>query len=348
MSVFTDARIDPLDQPGEIITCVVCFDKGYAPHASAMLLSLAENALAADITEVVILFSDVDSDIRDKITDLVRPFPATVLRWVDMSGSFSGAYRSAHYSFVAYYRLAIPEVLCRHKKVVYLDVDMILKSDVADLFRVDLKGKPIGAAYNGSALFKLDTGANVPGFDLNSYQYWKQILGFSDEEIAFSFNSGMLVMDLEKIRSTNDLKQFEEELGKKYAYLDQCILNRVYRGDRHLILPQKWNVENLLSWERIVADEKKFQIYLDARKHPSLIHFLDKPWVAKIWRYEAPFAEIYWSYLKRTPWFSEIRQKFEADRKALGVQPPSFSSKIKTGIKSLPVIGSVLKKILAK
>ena len=55
---------------------------------------------------------------------------------------------SLHLSIETYYRLFIPLILPQYEKVLYLDSDMIILADVADLYNENISGFPVGAALD--------------------------------------------------------------------------------------------------------------------------------------------------------------------------------------------------------
>ena len=104
---------------------------------------------------------------------------------------------SAHADFVNYYRIFLPEILDTSiEKVLYLDVDMIINSDISELYNIDVTRYALAAAdeENESAVHFL----NIP-FE---YNY---------------FNSGVLLMNLKKFREDHLIKKLSDYIKSLFC-----------------------------------------------------------------------------------------------------------------------------------
>lgn len=350
MSFFSDQRLAKINSGKRVLSFAVAFDENYAPHACAMLTSLAENAKSVAVYEIIIMDDNVKQKTREIFRQHFAHFPHVQLRWVDMGTAFSGMHESAHYSKGAYFRMALPEILPEHEKVVYLNVDTIVLSDVAELFETDVTGYSLAASYNGSAFARLEKGV-VPLYHISNKRYYTEILGLTDAEIKTTFNSGVMVLNLAKMRADGVLALMKEEMQNRFVYMDQCLLNKVFKGNSHTSIPFEWNVENFMWVDDDILDKRMFADYLAARQHPKLVHYTDKPWVSKVWRRQAPMENYYWQFLKKTPWYQTIRDKFEKDNEAnneiqprIPMQIPSFIKDFGKRIPFLKLIVSTVRK----
>lgn len=157
----------------------------------------------------------------------------------------------------AFARLLLPELLPDRDRILYLDCDLYVDTDLSTLFCCPLEGKPVAAI--------LDQGnATLKNQIINH-----EILG-SDELNLPAFNSGVLLLDLKMIRRTQQFLQFIEKSKQVDSYFgDQGILNLVFRG-KWKALPDQWN--------RQVHISDQFTTY---RPYPdSIWHFVGerKPW----------------------------------------------------------------------
>ena len=88
----------------------------------------------------------------------------------------------------ALYRMFIPEVLDSLSKVIYLDCDIIVNLDLQELWAIDMGGKSIAGAFD-----EVHEQAKL-------YLARKLQLRFSGIKPADYINSGVVVMDLQRIR----------------------------------------------------------------------------------------------------------------------------------------------------
>lgn len=163
-----------------------------------------------------------------------------------------------HYSVEMFYRLLLPELLPSHKKIVYLDCDLVLCADVAELFATDVSGV-LMAAVKEPLLPQYLQGARKR-LELDNEQY---------------FNSGVLVMNLESMREKNVaekcfglIKKFHPEI---LYFPDQDVLNIVCKG-QVCFLDQTWNI----MWGKL-ADEEHGEVSRKSigyqRENIKIIHY---------------------------------------------------------------------------
>ncbi len=162
-------------------------------------------------------------------------------------------------------RLFLPELLADLDKVLYLDVDILVRADVAKLFNIDLGNNVIAGKRT-----KLKTWRNPvrlitrASLSLPPEEAWvlRRRLHDTVDLTKGTFNAGVLLLNLKAMR--------DEEFTKNHLYLiehcafnDQDVLN-VYGGARVLELGAEWNhVPNQ-----------------DECEDPEIIHWAgpNKPW----------------------------------------------------------------------
>ncbi len=162
---------------------------------------------------------------------------------------------------IVYARLFIHRILpAEVKRLVYLDCDVFVRRPVEELFDLDLEDRVFGAV---EAVYHIE--AQVER-------------GFTPKLELFDpadryFNSGVLVIDMEKWAAIDIVAEFLALLGPRAKdqhfldslMLDQDVLNLVFRG-RWLELDYRWNFQNPLpEHERLL---------------PYIVHYCGyrKPW----------------------------------------------------------------------
>jgi lipopolysaccharide biosynthesis glycosyltransferase len=167
---------------------------------------------------------------------------------------------SRHLTPVTYFRLLLPGIVSPAvTRAVYLDCDVIVGRDIAQLWATDLGGKPMAAVADAD------------------FRDWTK-LGLSARDGYF--NSGVLVLDLERIRS-DDLfgaaLRFSREHPSALTWSDQCALNKVSVGKWHR-LEKHWNYQHSVFLDDIrtigMANAKRVAA-------GSVLHFnnYERPWL---------------------------------------------------------------------
>lgn len=170
------------------------------------------------------------------------------------------------------YRLLAHEVL-DIDKTIYLDCDIIVNLDIAELWCVDLNGKTLAAVK--------DSASSVSKFSARGLMM--KLAGCNVREY---FNSGVLVMNLDRIRNR---KNFTVEAVNWLLYkgdlapsVDQDALNSIFLGDVTFIA-DKFN---------------NYKVYEDVSD--SIIHF----WASKPWSdmQGLDTDRLYWKMFLRSAW----------------------------------------------
>ena len=186
-------------------------------------------------------------------------------------------------------------------RCLYIDADTLVLGDVWELLLSDLGGFPIGACTDvGNVTIVQDQIARVRASDLLRPTYARHkrtnqfnrilSLGFHPEENYF--NSGVVVMDCDRVRSDcpdyADLCDMDRLLPYAQFAPDQDRLNEFFSG-RWFQFPLKWNTRSEIQKD---FERRKHKVSEDFRSQmkeaayaPKLWHYMGtkKPWV-KRWR----------------------------------------------------------------
>ena len=182
-----------------------------------------------------------------------------------------------------YYRLYAADVLSAVDKVIYFDGDIIVNLDLIELWNLEMDDYCL-AARADPIFQKL-----VSQHPKKTYAQYHR-LGFTDIMIENYFNSGILVVDLNKIREKYQLSQLSEEfiLSNPSSLLaDQDALNYIF-GNKYRKLSKKYNH---FSYENDIGPDEQ-----------TIIHYCNyKPW--SIIRSNTDY--IYWNYASQTRWSTD-------------------------------------------
>ncbi len=194
---------------------------------------------------------------------------------------------TAHVSNTAYYRFYLPEIFPKLDKLLYLDGDIIVRDSLEGLFDIDLEDK-----Y--AAVCKDIGGENYPA-PYND-RLSANLLGY--------FNSGIMLLNLKKIREDNVIPKLEEYvLRENPAIMDQDALNVVFNCDvkwfnfSYNMVYGSWlrsSVEDMRDYYDLNSNSVE-EIYTDAK----ILHFASelKPWLY----YNIPGAEEWLTYFISSP-----------------------------------------------
>ena len=170
-----------------------------------------------------------------------------------------------------YYRLLIPRLLPTHAKAIYLDADLIVQADLADLWKVPIAEHDLLAVQDQGV--RLISGP----FGLTNYKS----LGIPEGRKYF--NAGVLVLNLENWRRDQTAERIVEYVSQHHEYIrfhDQDGLNAILWRSWGELDP-RWNqMPQIL--QVASADESPFdpKTYKNVIDHPYIIHYAsaDKPW----------------------------------------------------------------------
>jgi lipopolysaccharide biosynthesis glycosyltransferase len=138
-------------------------------------------------------------------------------------------------------RLQLPSALEGVDRVIYLDSDVIVLKDIASLYDTDLSNFPLAAGLD----FWLTCAPALapPGWAAGEWlKFLHEVVGLADHKTYF--NAGVMVMDLDRFRSSHLMRaaeQFLEQKNYKTVYVDQDALNHVINGAFARLDP-RWNV----------------------------------------------------------------------------------------------------------
>lgn len=140
------------------------------------------------------------------------------------------SFKASHLPPGSYVRLLLPSILPPDiPRYAYLDIDVLVGADVAELVDTDLHGRPIGMVINR-------------GFEENVRAYVRDQLGVDPDDY---YNAGILLIDAEAFRRDNHGAGLLETGVRMPAtwFADNDILNVYFQG-KIFPLDEKWNLRS--------------------------------------------------------------------------------------------------------
>jgi lipopolysaccharide biosynthesis glycosyltransferase len=282
------SKQDPIDPI--IVVCGV--DNKYVMPLSVVIASALKNLNS----EHEIIFYIIDGGIRPNNKKKLQKLfvqKNSSLKFIQAPlNIIENLKESGHFSRAAYLRLLIPDLLPnQYNKAIYLDSDLIVKGNLGDLWNIN-----IGDNYL-LAVPSLGIPYVSSNYGLSNYQK----LGISAK--SKYFNSGVLVINLEKWRNNNisqKIINYIEQNEEITLWADQDGMNALLAG-KWGELPAKWNktpeFNNYLEKDNPFS-EQDFQ---NALHQPCIVHFASsvKPWNST---FKYPENDSFFDYLDTTPW----------------------------------------------
>lgn len=265
----------------EKITLVTVCDNFYAILLSALLKSIEVNHTSPEKIDLYIVDDNIKRRNKERLQQTLEKDSKILIKWIKMKDVLKGTLLpkdNSSFPMNVYLRLLIPHFLpAELERVIYLDVDMIVESDISRLWHTDIKGMPIAAVQD-----RCET-INSPWGGIRNYQE----LGL-DGNLKY-FNSGLLIFDLNQWRREEYAKKIIAcvEANNKYTgFPDQYGLNVVFAG--------KW-FELDAKWNGFATDKEATSI-------PDLIHFIGRKPIYQSYEHNEIYRQRFYHYLSLTPW----------------------------------------------
>lgn len=285
------------------IPIVMAANEFFSPIMSAAIYSMVENSSKENNYDIVVLESNIEEKTKKRLQNMVAEHENVSIRFYNVASLIEpyDLYISKLITVETYYRFFIPELFKKFDKVLYLDGDIIVKNDVAELYRQDIGNNLVGAVHD------VTVAGLVNGFDKESLIYCTKKMKLKNP--LDQFNAGVMVMNLVEFRkkySTKYMLKFAEE--GKFRYWDQDALNILCQG-KVKWLDSAWNffADEKNGWRGRInqfAPKEMYDKYVAAGKNPYIYHFAgnEKPWFDPNYEY----AEVFWHYMRKTPFYEML------------------------------------------
>lgn len=271
-------------------------DDSYAPFLAVALNSAIQNANPKRNYKAIVLHQGLSDENIAKLSSLhtsnfqieLTPMKANMEMLDDR---MSNRLRCDYFTLTIYFRLFIPAMFPQYDKGIYIDSDVVLCDDIAKLFDTDIGDNFIGACTDLSI-------ADIPPL----VAYTENAVGMKKGEYI---NSGVLLMNLEKMRQCNFEQHFLRLLNAYHfdsIAPDQDYLNAICNGHIHYLDTV---------WDTMPNDAR------EPIANPSLIHYnlFSKPWCYDQVQYE----DYFWHYAANCGYWEEIhayKAAYTADKQA--------------------------------
>ena len=272
-----------------IIPIAFAFDNNLAFPASVCISSLLQSAADSTFYDIFILHSESEVLNHSFLDQIQVSYKNCRINYRKVGHEFDNAFEIRGITTPAYYRLLIPNVIPEYEKVIYSDVDVVYRMDLAALYAEDLGENYVAATYDLGLCLSED-----------GKKYTEATDGLMPGDYI---QSGFIVLHSKLLRQDHMVEQFVDAAKRKLRYQDQDILNIVCRG-RIQILPFLYNMTDQLFYYLEKEPQQIAGKYANADKEEArkkgTIHFNGaKPWK----RYCVNF-DIWWECYRKSPVFN--------------------------------------------
>lgn len=267
------------------------FDNNLVMPACVCISSLMMNAREDTFYDIFILHSNKEELPRQQLDLLLKTYKNCNIQYRKVDDTFDKAFEIRGITTPTYYRLLIPELVPEYDKIIYSDVDVVFRYDLADVY------------YNTNLTNCYVAGVNalVPQIpDLS--RYYLQLGEVENKEgIIYA---GNIILNSKKIREDGLTSRFRELAGNKYRFQDLDVLNIACQGKIEYLKPNfcltTYIAELSLNNREALYDYWSDADINEAMKNGTIHYNGQKPWKGFCVNFD-----IWWEYYRKSPFFDE-------------------------------------------
>lgn len=251
------------------LSLVLAADHAFALPLGTTLVSLLRHKANETALEIFILDNGLLESDREKLNTIIAPYSKVSLQYQPIAAAdLEAAPEKRHLKKATYSRLLAPSLIDR-PRLLYLDSDLIINSDLTPLFQTDLGEKTIAAAPDAIADY---------------------VVKYFFRPLKCYFNAGVLLIDTKRWQENQISERalvFIEANPEKIRYADQDVLNHLLEDDWQ-VLDKSWNYQ-------LDRDERP------GRENAKIFHFVGprKPWQ---YLYHNSYKKFFLAALQASPW----------------------------------------------
>lgn len=292
-----------------IIRCVFASDNNYVPYLAVTIKSLLEHISNENFYEIYILENGI-SLYNQKLIKNLNLVENVKIEFINVDIYLEELkqkkfYTACYLNLSTYFRFFVTKIFHNFDKILYLDCDIIILEDIANLYNIEMPDDNLLAAVRDYGVINLLN--DKKRIDIYKYEnYFKNKLKLTIP--TDYFQAGVLVMNLKELRKIDLINLCYEKINeiKKPLFVDQCILNSLFYNKVEF-LPMKWNLLSYLLFDEdkmFLANDLKKAYYETIENKKGIIHYaiFEKPWR----RPDLPLAQIWWKYARLTSFYEEI------------------------------------------
>ena len=238
-----------------------CVNDGYVPYICVTIKGIIENHRSYKV--IIHVLSDYISVEKNALLEeVVDGYNADIIVHIVDDTPLKGLKDT--WSIYTWYRVLLPQSLSEDiHRVLYLDADVVVTNDLADLFAINMEGVAIAGCIDPESF-------NEETFSRCSYSKEKRYIC-----------AGVLLMNLDYWREHNLTKkiiQFGFKNDSWIKFPDQDTINVICQ-DNKIVLPLKFGImDYFFKEDRFYNSPYKEQL-LECIENPAIVHYAGQsPW----------------------------------------------------------------------
>lgn len=262
-------------------------DNNYVIPTSTAIQSLLDNNSKENVFDIYIIAKSVSETNKEMFLEFSSD--KVIINIIDVDEvSLKGCDEAGYYvTSTALLKFDIADMLPQYDKVLYIDGDVLVLKDIAELYRIDVEGYCVGAIPDMAAIDACHFDEHL---DIRNY-----------------FNSGVMLLNTKLIREEKLSKKLYDIKKKnpKYQCMDQDVFNDGF-SRRVLFLPPRYN---MMFYNFIIADFSLDRVnefynttycsFDEMEQDAVIIHLTNEK---KPWKFQDAYkAEEWRKYYERTP-----------------------------------------------
>lgn len=306
-----------------VIDIAICFDRQIQHAALVLLASLKAQAEPSRPLRVHAITDGVSEEVQQLFEAMRSDAFSVVLMRVE--NAYAAMQSRGYISVGTYLRFMLPELLSECAKVVYLDIDVIVRRKLAPLYDVDVSHHALAAVPDfsqiNSGLTWRPWRIGYEGGEYTFADYTRTVLAVDVKGRRPYFNAGVLVLNLDIWRSSRLVDRTLDYLNLKpnLRFIDQDALNHVVGRD-YVRLDLRWNafavhacpirMNPIDRWRPSGLEWQAIRAMWQA--DPWIIHYAgaNKPWSPT--DLATQFDRLWWDTARTLPNFAKIKASYIA------------------------------------
>lgn len=262
------------------IPLVIVTDEHYIIHLAALLKSIEQNHKTGEKIAVYVISDNVKSSSRARIEKSIDQAMFTIA-WIKMEDAIPAGVTlpldRTSYPVTIYLRLFIQYIVPEGtKKALFLDVDMLVVSEISSLYNQELGDNTIAAVQDPRLL----TFDNSWGGILNYRE-----LGFAPD--TKYFNTGLIIFDIPKWKEQN---------------LTQKIIACINDNIKFANYPDQYGFNVILAHHWFELDTRWNYFASGDIAAPYIIHFISRKPFYTSYDNNPAYKALFYKYVKLTEW----------------------------------------------
>lgn len=301
-------KIQPVFYENIVPICFSANDK-YVPMLSVEIQSIIDHSSHEKNYDMIILTTGISDENKVKLLSMIATYPNFSLRFVDVSPYIYGYnfyldsdISNTKYSSEIYFRVLAPAIMANYKHIIFLDSDLVILDDIANILNYDFKDNMIAAVRDYEGI------ANCYANNYERTKYRISEIGITNFDDYFI--SGVIVMNIQSFNekfSSTDLLNLA--ISKNWKQYDQDLLNYLCKNSVKII-DAEWDFVEDISNSYHSMPKHLFDEYLKSEENPKIIHYSG---ARKPWKRHSKFSQYFWDYARLTPFNEELRKYLDED-----------------------------------